>query len=103
MLLSGGRDWEQNVLMVKFRTIMDSIQKRCIEAVAEKGWNLNGSQDPEIIQESFTDLMFVGTNEGTGESYPPSVKATVVIDGKDPVYTHISIIPLLTCCTGRAL
>lgn len=76
--------------MVEFRAIMDAIQKRCIEVVAEKGWNVNGSQDPQIIQDAFTDLMFVGTNSETGEEYPPSVKATVVIDGRDPVRTSFN-------------
>lgn len=89
-MLSGGRDWSENPLMVEFRAIMDAIQKRCIEAVAEKGWNTNGSPDPQIIQESFSDLMYVGVKEDTGEEYPPSVKAAVVVNGKDPVYHFLT-------------
>ncbi len=64
---------------------MDAIEKRCIEVVAEKGWNINCSQNPEIIQDAFTDIMFVGSNEDTGGDYPPSIKATVIVEGRDPV------------------
>jgi hypothetical protein len=85
ILLSGGRDWLNNNLIVEFKALMDAIQKRCVEAVADKAWNLNGSQDPLVIKDSFSDLMFIGTKEDTGEPYPPSLKAAVNIDGKDPI------------------
>ena len=85
ILLSGGRDWEQNALMVQFYALMTAISKRCVEIVAEKGWNTNGSQDPLVIHDAFSELMFCGVKEETGEKYPPSIKAAVVIDGKDPV------------------
>ena len=81
ILLSAGREWENTPLMVKFKQIMDSIQKRCVEIVIEKGWNEKGGQDASIVQESFTNLMFVGEDKESASVYPPSIKAAVMIDG----------------------
>lgn len=81
ILLSAGRQWEESTLMVKFKTILDSIQMRCIEVTCEKGWNRGGNQTPELVQESFTSLMFVGEEKDTGIPYPPSIKASVTVEG----------------------
>ena len=82
ILLSAGRGWEDLPLMVKFKQIMDAIEQRCVEVTCEKGWNKGGSQDPQIVQECFTDVMFIGENKESGEQYPPSTKATVILDGQ---------------------
>ena len=81
ILLSAGHGWEDTPLMVKFKQIADAIQMRCIEITCEKGWNKGGNQNPEIVQESFTNLMFVGEDKETGTAYPPSLKASVIIEG----------------------
>lgn len=81
ILLSAGRDWENTPLMVKFKQVMDAVQTRCVEVTCEKNWNKGGSQNPEVVRESFTNLMFVGEDKETGSAYPPSLKATVIIEG----------------------
>jgi hypothetical protein len=67
--------------MIKFKALVDSIEQRCVETVVEKGWNKGGSQEAAEVKQCFTDLMFVGTDQESGTPYPPSMKATVLIDG----------------------
>lgn len=81
ILLSTGREWDSAPLMIKFKALIDSIQQRCIETVCAKGWNKGCPNTPEEIKACFTDLMFVGTEAESGTPYPPSIKATVLIDG----------------------
>jgi hypothetical protein len=80
-LLSLGRDYQSDNLMSQFRQICDGIQNRAAEIVVEKGWM--GSRDIEVVKNQFSPLVFVGTNDETGEPYPPSLKATVIVSGKD--------------------
>jgi hypothetical protein len=83
ILLSCGKNWSEDPMMSAFRAVNDKIQKRCIEMVCEKKWNGSGSHDPETLQDSFSDIVFVGENKETGEPYPPSIKLSVNINGSD--------------------
>jgi hypothetical protein len=79
-LLSLGRDLAGDPLMSQFRTICDSVQQRCAEIAVEKNWM--GSRDLEATKNQFSPLVFVGSSD-KGEPYPPSLKATVIVSGKD--------------------
>ena len=81
VLLSAGRDWENMPLMVKFKALIDAIQLRCWEMICEKTWNKGGKMDPAVVEECFTNLMFVGEDKEKCTPYPPSIKATVLLDG----------------------
>ena len=81
LLLSAGRGWDGVPTMVKFKQVVDSIQKRCIETVCEKNWNKGGSSSPEIVQELYTDVMGEAEDKQTGAQYPPSIKVNFILDG----------------------
>lgn len=85
MILSCGRDWEQSTPLVKFHAICEAIQRRCVEVVVEKGWNANGSQEPEAVAKLFNDVMGSGTNPETGQPYPPSMRVAVRVTGEKAV------------------
>jgi hypothetical protein len=67
--------------MIKFKALVDAVQARCVEITCEKGWNKGGSADVDQVKQCFTDLMFTSSNAETNVAYPPSLKATVLIDG----------------------
>lgn len=79
-LLSLGREFAADPLMSQFRVICDAVQQRCAEVAVEKGWM--GSRDLEATKNQFSPLVFVGSSD-KGEPYPPSLKATVIVSGKD--------------------
>lgn len=87
MLLSVGRDWEINPLMVTFKTIIDSIQKRCEEVVADKQWNSPGTNEISAIHEGFTPIAFIGEGQ-KGELYPPSIKGSLIMAGNNKTELH---------------
>jgi hypothetical protein len=85
-LLSVGRDWAQNEMMVAFKELMMKIQKRLIELIVacEPVWNANNPNTVDDVADRFTDILFEGVNEKSEskDPYPPSVKATVITQGK---------------------
>lgn len=81
VLLSLGRDYEADPTLIKFRQICDAIQHRAAEVAVEKEWM--GAKDLQATEKQFSPIAFVGSNEKTGEPYPPTVKATVIVTGKD--------------------
>lgn len=87
MLMSVGRDWEINPLMVTFKSIIDAIQKRCEEVAAEKQWNSPGPNDVAIIHDGFTPIAFIGEGQ-KGDLYPPSIKASLVMTGNNRTELH---------------
>jgi hypothetical protein len=82
MLLSLGRDWENNALYVKFRALLDSIQNRICQMVISKEWNNPQPNTMEAIVPQMTGIMTSDT-DAKGEPYPPSMKASVIVSGKD--------------------
>jgi len=80
MLLSAGRDWEANPVMVAFKALMDSIGERCAEATVEKGWGGDVHPDLDSVRDQYTPIMFISCGE-KGEAYPPSIKASVLTTG----------------------
>jgi hypothetical protein len=80
-LLSLGRDCGADPLMSRFRHICDAIQLRAAQVALEKRWM--DVSDLETTKNQFSPLVFVGSDSKTGESYPPSIKAIVVVSGKD--------------------
>lgn len=79
-LLSCGRDWEANALMVAFKQVLDQIQERCCNIVVDKQWNSPQSNEISAVRELFTPLVFVSESE-KGEVRPPSLKASVILTG----------------------
>lgn len=80
MLISCGREWESNPLIVKYRDVIDAIQQRAAEVVAEKEWNNPQPNEVDVIKEHFTPLMFVSEGE-KGDPFPPSMKTSVIMLG----------------------
>ena len=80
VLLSCGRDWYTYPLLVKFKHILDLIQQRCCDVAVEKQWNSPGINQALVVRELFADIMFMST-DASGENYPPSIKATVIMSG----------------------
>ena len=82
-LASCGDGWEQNPLMVAQVNAFEAIRRRCIDVIIEKEWNTPNPNTFEAIDENFTPVMFVGTDAKGTKQYPPSVKASLIITGKN--------------------
>lgn len=82
MLLSLGRDWESNPLYVKFRAVLDSIQNRICQMIISKEWNNPQPNTMEAVVPQMTGIMTADI-DAKGEPYPPSMKASVIVSGKD--------------------
>lgn len=80
-LLSMGRDWEMNPMMVQFKKICRDIQDFVIQSIVDKEWNVGCTNTFDAVAEQFTDFMFEGMGP-KGEQYPPSIKASVIVTGK---------------------
>lgn len=82
-LLSTGHDGvATNPVMAAFQKLFADIQTRCIEIIMEKQWNSPNPNTFEAISDNFTPIMFEGM-DAKGKTYPPSIKATVIVDGKN--------------------
>ncbi|MDR3540729.1 MAG: hypothetical protein P4L69_07125 [Desulfosporosinus sp.] len=96
-LLSTGREYESNPLMMDVHQLIDAIQNRCIEVIIEKEWNSPNPNTVEAITDNFSPIMFVGIGS-KGEQYPPSIKCTVTVagPGRTEIFRYMEKPPLPT-------
>jgi hypothetical protein len=84
IIISAGKDWQNNPLIIMFKQIMDAIQERCVEYIFAKKLGNHPNSDKASIANAFTSIMPEDSvNEKTGVKYDPSINVGVKLSGNE--------------------